>query len=415
MLFRLNPKIKWGIIDKWDRLSHPPAVERKRMQRVTRPTEPAAAFDTVYVDISVIQQQDAGTGIQRVVRSIFEHLPTFLPSSARLEPVIVRRRRDGYVTLDGKPLRGRPGAIFFGLDFATDSIFRYRHTLAQFRKDGGHLWFVVHDTLPISHPDWFTAASCVRYRRWIRVCASLADGFLCVSGSVADAMRNLLVQRFGLKKLPELHCISLGSDISGELPLAEAAKLSAEVGLDLPQLGNAAIIVGTLEPRKGHAQILDAFEHLWRSGDQIPLILIGRRGWGTDELQRRIPAHDQFGRLLFWLEDVHDAGLRFAYEHCRMTIVPSFGEGYGLPLDEALAMGSPVLARDIPVFRRHVRPDLAYFPEFTSPDFIAEAIRSFHATATRSADRGRLPTWDDTAREVLVHIGLAVDAPREQS
>lgn len=414
MRLQMHQPMKWWVLDRLDRLFHASVLGRLRWKPVAARCVRSVPVDTVYVDISVIKQQDAGTGIQRVVRSIFEHLPSLLPSSVALVPVIVRRRREGYVTLDGAPLKGRPEAIFFGLDFATESIFRHRRSLAEFRRDGGRFWFVVHDTLPVSHPKWFTAASCLRYRRWLRISAGLAEGYLCVSHSVAEAMRSLLSESLGCGHPPSLRIIRLGSDLLAGAPSKPAACAMAALELGVGALGNAVLMVGTLEPRKGHAQILDAFEEIWRSGDEIPLLLIGRRGWGTDRLQQRILRHYQLGRLLFWLEDVDDDGLRTAYEHCKMTLVASFGEGYGLPMDEALAIGSPVLARDIPVFRRHSRPGLGYFPDDAAAVQIAACIRSFYAVARKCNAPEALPTWDDTAKDVATHLGLLAGGTGQQ-
>ena len=400
----------WAVRDWFDRSVCPPAIERRLIGARRTATQPVVAPQPVrrlYVDVSVISRDDAGTGIQRVVRSIRMHLAEACADAVEIIPLIVERRRDGYRTLDGQPIAGGPDAIFFGLDFATDSIFRYRRDLAAFRRSGGRMWFLLHDILPISHPHWFTHASGVKYRRWLRTCAALADGFLCVSPVVRTLLTDLLRERYGLADGPAVVPISLGSDITASDRIQDAAALPLEPGLTKELFARAALIVGTLEPRKGHTDVLDAFDRLWTSGHDIPLVLIGRPGWNTDALQRRIRQHPRHGVLLFWLDRVDDTALRAAYGQCRIAIVPSLAEGYGLPLDEALALGAPVLARDIPVFQRHQATAIHYFPQTATDAEIASAVIAAHESALRTPDLPPLTRWQQTARQCVAAMGCA--------
>lgn len=401
-----NQHVKWTVLEHVDHWLTRGWRERRIVANLR---EPAHASDTpihtVYVDVSVIHREDAGTGIQRVVRSISAHLAEVAPPGVQIVPLIIERRRDGYRTLSGAPMEAGPGALFFALDFATDAVHRYRQQLRAFKRKGGVIWFVLHDVLPMSHPHWFTPASRLRYRRWLRVCAALADGIMCVSSSVANEVRGLLRTRLGLRSLPVVRTIRLGADVSisssSTSPTARSPMKIAD-----GRLAEAVLVVGTLEPRKGHADVLAAFDLIWGAGDTIPLVLIGKPGWGTRDLQARLSQHPQAGTNLFWYTDIDDDELRWAYRQCRMTLVPSLAEGYGLPLDEALALGSPVLARDIAVFRRHHRQSLAYFPADIDAAHLSQRIRSFHADATRSSSPPLdLQSWRDTAGDVLHMLG----------
>ncbi len=397
--------LRWASLDWLDRLIFSGPVERAAARRFAVPGRPdATPIDHVYVDVSVIHEHDAGTGIQRVVRSLREQLPAAVGRDVRLEFAIVGRDRNGYVTTSGAPLRGAPGSLFFGLDFATDSVFQFRHALREFKLAGGQLWFLVHDILPLSHPHWFTHASSLKYRRWLRICAALADGILCVSPVVAGQIEQLLSERYGRVDRPRVATIELGSDITAADRQLAASELPSTAGLDQSKFTRAALIVGTLEPRKGHADILAAFELLWNEGRDIPLVLIGRSGWGTADLQARIRQHPQLGRLLFWLDDVDDHALHAAYRHCRLVIVPSLAEGYGLPLDEALALGASVLARSIPVFARHSDAAVTFFAEDADATTISSAIIEAHA-AGRPRRMPPLRQWADTASQVARQMG----------
>lgn len=400
--------VRWQLLDWVDRSLFVPAVERVAVRRLAPPRrgDSPDPVTRIHIDISVIHMNDAGTGIQRVVRSLRNHLPAALRPGIEHEMMIVRDSRVGYVSVAGEPLAGAPGSLFFGLDFATDSIFAARQSLADFKRAGGRIWFLVHDILPLSHPHWFTPASRLKYRRWLRTCAALADGFLCVSPVVAAQLKDLLEQHYRRPDLPRIATIELGSDIALTSRAIEG-ELPAATGLDSATFTRAALVVGTLEPRKGHADVLAAFDLLWADGHDIPLVLIGKVGWGTSALQQQIRDHPQHGRLLFWLDDVDDHALHAAYRQCRMVVVPSLAEGYGLPLDEALAVGAPVLARDIAVFRRHDAAPVRYFAADADASAIADALLAVYAAAEGPRRLAALRTWDDTARQVARELGCA--------
>src|SRR5438105_8720704 len=110
------------------------------------------------------------------------------------------------------------------------------------------------------------------------------------------------------------------------------------------------LMVGTIEPRKNHAMVIDTFERLWASGSSAKLLIFGRLGWRSDDLARRIRGHPELGRRLLWLEAGTDSELDFAYRHAAALLFPSRCEGFGLPLVEAMRYVQSVIACDISVF-----------------------------------------------------------------
>ena len=119
-------------------------------------------------------------------------------------------------------------------------------------------------------------------------------------------------------------------------------------------------MVSTVEPRKGHEQVLDAFEQLWDSGFDANLVIVGKQGWHVEALINRLRTHPEVGGRLLWLEGVSDEFLGQIYSTSTCLIVASKGEGFGLPLIEAAQHGLPIIARDLPVFRE-VAGDHAYY------------------------------------------------------
>jgi glycosyltransferase involved in cell wall biosynthesis len=154
----------------------------------------------------------------------------------------------------------------------------------------------------------------------------------------------------------------LGADIAATAP---SRSLPPGAETVLGQLGarKSFLMVGTLEPRKGHAEVLDAFERLWAEGHDLSLVIVGRQGWKVETLIRRLAVHPEKGRRLFWLADVSDEYLERLYAAATCLIAASYAEGFGLPLIEAAQHGLPVIARDIPVFREVAGDHACYFSD----------------------------------------------------
>jgi glycosyltransferase involved in cell wall biosynthesis len=136
-------------------------------------------------------------------------------------------------------------------------------------------------------------------------------------------------------------------------------------------------MVGTLEPRKGHAQALDAFEVLWRDGQDIALVIVGKKGWRIDDLAARIRNHSEFGRRLIWLEEISDEFLDHIYKSATFLLGASEGEGFGLPLIEAARHGLPLIVRDLAVFHEVVGNGALFFPNRRDPAAISNSIKNW--------------------------------------
>jgi glycosyltransferase involved in cell wall biosynthesis len=121
------------------------------------------------------------------------------------------------------------------------------------------------------------------------------------------------------------------------------------------------LMVGTIEPRKGQKQTLEAFDLLWNQQIDVNLVIIGKQGWLIDELIEKIRGHSELNRRLFWLEGISDEYLEKVYAASTCLIAASEGEGFGLPLIEAAQHKLPIIARDIQVFREVAGEYAFYF------------------------------------------------------
>lgn len=277
----------------------------------------------------------------------------------------------------------------------------------------------MYDLLPEQRPDWFNPKTRRNYRRWLRVVTRQSDRIICISQDVARQLESWIASRpwRGNARLRIDH-MRLGSDISSSAPTkgfpADATTLLA--GLAKRRM---LLVVGTIEPRKGHACLLPAFDLLWQdaSCNDVSLVFVGRPGWRTEALQARMRAHPEAGRRFFWFEGASDEFLDHLYALARGVIVPSLAEGFGLPLVEALGHGTPVLARDLPVFRAMSLAKVTYFSQDAASP-LAGSIREWldHGAAAAAEGENPAPTWRESFIDLLSCLSIKEhDIPHKEA
>lgn len=367
-----------------------------------------------FIDVAVISKHNAGTGIQRVVDALASALIAAPQDHWDLRFVSARRKRRYFViefpSLDseqkpGEEMKAEPGDVFLGLDYSLDAVRQHRGQLRRFRRNGGAVWFLVHDLLPLNRPEWFSRNTVIRYRAWLGVLASVADGFFCNSAETEKELRQALADGFGLIDGYRCQVLPMGYDIpvQAENSLVQSA-MPVRFDLSVP----FALMVGTVEPRKGHGDIITAFEELWKRGRDERLVIVGRRGWNVEGLERRIETHPELNKRLFWFDDVEDQELVTIYDACDGVIIGSYGEGFGLPLIEALGRNKPVLARDLPVFRTHDGSGVWFFAADATPTALADSIHNWQSAARRGEIPVRLPpqSWTESGRILLLTLDV---------
>jgi glycosyltransferase involved in cell wall biosynthesis len=353
---------------------------------IARSFPPVIRQKQLLVDISELVQRDARSGIQRVVRSILKEWLSHPPTAYRVEPVYAsvnqgyryaRRFTLNFIgypdnALQDDPIDYAPGDVFFGLDLQPQVVPAQRKFFQALRRHGVQVKFAVYDLLCILMPQHFPNGAADGFSKWLEVVAE-SDGAWCISKSVGDELTEW-VKENGPERLRPFTIVwsHLGAAIP-DLTLACKLPVLAEATLTEIRKRTSFIIVGTLEPRKGHSQVLEAFERLWLSGVNVNLVIVGKHGWLVDSLEDRLRAHPEWNKRLFWLEGISDEYLEKIYAASTCLIAASYGEGFGLPLIEAAQHNKPIIARDIPVFREVAGEHAFYFEGKTSIE-LAQSI-----------------------------------------
>jgi glycosyltransferase involved in cell wall biosynthesis len=251
---------------------------------------------------------------------------------------------------------------------------------------------MVHDLIPIHHPEYCSPTAEARHLRRMRQIVDHAAHVITNSGATADEVARYA--RLRGDRVPPITAVPLG--IEAEF-LASPTPLAAR----RPYF----VCVGTIEARKNLAFLLALWRRLdERLGDQAPrLVLVGRRGWENEAVIDHLDRSKAVIRLVSEVCDLRDRDLAALIAGAAALLSPSFAEGFDLPVLEALAVRTPVIASRIPVHE-----ELAVGATLLDPlDGRAwlEAIEAA-TTAPRRGPPAVSPGWDDHFAQVAPILGL---------
>ena len=210
---------------------------------------------------------------------------------------------------------------------------------------------MVHDLIPLTHPEYNRPNEDHKHRQ--RMLQAIKTGGLLLCNS-ADTEQALLA-------------------FAAQQQLAAPATLVTHLGVGMPAVSMHTapattpyfVMLGTIEPRKNHLLLLNIWRDLVDAGyPQIPqLLVIGQRGWECEQIIDMFERCQQLRGRVVEIADCSDQQLIDYIRHARALLFPSFVEGFGLPLIEALQLGVPVIASQLPVFSE-IAQDI---PDYLSP------------------------------------------------
>lgn len=282
----------------------------------------------------------------------------------------VRRRRPSRRRPSGARITFRPGDILFCPGYWHDLP---TAPYAEARAAGAEVVFLVHDLLPITMPAHHLYPWRQQFEARVSASFEVVNQYYCISRQTREA---LLAHAAWQGHSPRATLAYNGFD-SAPVPPGEAPADLACVLAEAPWL-----MVGTLEPKKGHEEAIAVFSRLWSAGYERPLVIIGRQGWMSEAIRHMIRCSPFVGRKLFWFEGMDDGAVEAAMRAAHGLLFASQAEGFGLPLLEAVAQGVPVLARDIPVVREVMGEHGLYFDTRAA---LVEAVTRLEAPEHRAA------------------------------
>jgi glycosyltransferase involved in cell wall biosynthesis len=275
---------------------------------------------------------------------------------------------------------------------------------AILRRESARFVCLVHDLIPIEYPEYARPRVPAEHRRRMNTVADFADGVITTSETIRQSFLAYL-------------------DQEGRTAAVTVAPLGAERRLSIapasPQLSERPyfVAVGTIEPRKNHLLLLNLWRRLVeeRGADMTPkLLLIGRRGWENENILDMLDRCPSLKGVVEERGHLSDAAMWPLIQNARALLMPSFAEGFGLPVVEALQLGAPVLCSDIPAHREIAGGVAEFFDPLDGVEW-RQAVLDYASptSARRQAQiqrmaRWQAPSWED-------HVDAALNLIEEIS
>lgn len=368
----------------------------------------------IYIDVSMVMVGTNYTGVPRVVMEVAKRL--YKKNDIELVFLEYSQKKDAFELLNTdkfiefcntktdnrKPIRtGRfldfeqlkgPDAVFFDVDAVWKTRVRRSFLYPILKKNHVRIVPFVHDIIGVTDPQFCPVNDMICFLDFAGSIFAFADEIVVTSKTTKKA-----VEEFTTDIL--ISITPLGGNYVNQkndnVHVREDIKKAADSGKYL-------IMVGTIDPRKNHKLLLDAYD-MGLKDLPINLIIAGYKGWDVDELFDRMYHHPQFGNGLFHIVGATDEEINYLYQHdnCFSLAFASYAEGYGLPIIESLVRGVPVIAADTPI-NMEIGGDYALCFKQDNPQDLVEKVAMILKDSERyQAWRERVseyqpPNWEDT-------------------
>lgn len=265
---------------------------------------------------------------------------------------------------------------------------RYFHWLKA-RSDVRAVFFV-HDLLPLDFPEFWPSGEAKLFSRRVDTIFAFASAVITSSNSVTERVSAEWNAR-GAKKIPVL---------TMPLPPQRVLARSHDRRDDDLAAHSYFVVIGTIEPRKNHDLLLNVWRSLSKLDNPPKLIVIGARGWESQHTIGTLERSPAIKKLVLEIGGLLDEEIHVLLANSCALLMPSFAEGFGLPILEALTLGVPVIASDLPVFRETSEGKALFLDPTDGPSWLAAILaladrRSPAAAEARNAAAQFRPTRRD--------------------
>jgi glycosyltransferase involved in cell wall biosynthesis len=321
----------------------------------------------------------------------YDRLTDLVPGLSYLTKSPLGRRELGLAWQTG--LLGLPGR---GMVHATSLLAPLgRHDRGL--NPGDQTVVTIHDTVPWTHPETLTPQGVRWHRAMAKRAHRFADAVVVPTHAVASELGDILP--FG----DRLRVI--GGAVSDDLRVpADADELAEQ--LDLPE--RYVLSVGTLEPRKGIEPLIRALAH--EDAPDLPLLVVGPEGWGDVRVDEIVASAGLPPESVRVLGHVSDAQLAVLLQRATVFVFPSLAEGFGLPVVEALSLGTPTIVSDAPALVEVAADAAVVVPREDAAGYPARLAQAIFQVVTdlelssrlgvAGLDRARAYSWSDSADKV---------------
>ena len=244
--------------------------------------------------------------------------------------------------------------------------------------------FFLQDLIPIEYPEYGVPGEALRHRTRIATIARHAAAVLTSSDAVAHSLR-IHLEKEKLRAIPRIVTAPIG---------VERAFLAPPP--PVPARRPYFVVCSTIEARKNHLLLLQIWRDLARrlAREEMPaLVVVGRRGWESEAAVDLLERCEAIRAHVIEAPNLPTATLAALMAGARALLMPSFSEGYGIPVAEATAAGTPVIASDLPSHREILRDDAVLLDPLDGLGW-REAILRAMAVPAQTRPPGRAATWE---------------------
>ncbi len=290
-----------------------------------------------------------------------------------------------------------PNDVLFAPSYWHDNDPKYYYDA---RKAGAKVVILIHDILPITNKQHYPAPWRYSFAAALLHAIDYADELLCVSRATLEAVTDFAFKRG--RTLPPINVAYNGYQnlVPPFLAKAMAAGRISPHVTDAPTLRGLAsekplLMVGTVEPKKGHIPVIKTLEAMWDAGYERNLIIVGRSGWMEREIVDYIDRSPYRGTKLFWLTGLDDHDLAYVYNRSHTLVFASIAEGFGIPMIEAALFKRPVVVLDTPIAREILGDFGSYFDDSAAliRQLIALEDPGVYANTVAMMGKFEWPTW----------------------
>lgn len=259
----------------------------------------------------------------------------------------------------------------------------------------GRVAVLIHDVIPLDFPQYQRPGTVDRFRAMLRRVWGAADLVIYNSQHTQERAEHYMADWGAVPPGVVAH---LGVDV----PRPDRTALPPGLDQARPWL----VMLGTIEPRKGHDLMLDIWPGLQAElGPDTPqLLIIGRRGWNNDAVFSRLD-HLPADGLVHEFSGLDDAAVTALLAGSQGLLFPSRAEGFGLPPVEAAALGIPILSSDLPVIREVLGDIPVYVSDmgrYPWQNAVKSLIREQETYRSSTGEDDFVsPTWQDHFNTVL--------------
>jgi glycosyltransferase involved in cell wall biosynthesis len=275
------------------------------------------------------------------------------------------------------------------------------------RKQGARVVLMVHDLIPLRHANLSAPLISKVFGDWLTYMLPCADAIVCNSRATQAELEDH-AQAHQLR-LPPTRSFRLGADLARPTHAPQRTEISPPLADFLRSDSPLFAAVGSFEPRKNYAWLVQVFERLWAAGHDVRLLIMGRPTADSRALIDGLLRHPEQGRRLLVVLDGSDEDLAEVYARARALLFPSMAEGFGLPMVEARTRGCLVIASDLPVFHELADAGVSLYPKNSIEGL--EALVLAHAAVDRRTLVGAMPafTWRESVEQLLKTVTIVLD------